>query len=208
MPDPLGSIEYTWPFYASFVLGYFLGSIPFGWLLVKLFDSVDIRSVGSGNIGATNVLRTGKKGLALATLFLDGGKGALATLLALTFGTDMGVLAAAGCILGHCFPIWLKFRGGKGVATGLGIFIALSPVFGFLTIITWLLIAIIFRYSSLAAVICFGVSPALALYLIDQQHAELSGFMAILVIFRHFPNIRRLLNGEEEKISFSKSKKT
>ena len=114
MPDPLGSFEYTWPFYFSFILGYLIGSIPFGLLLVKFSGLGDIRSVGSGNIGATNVLRTGKKSLAIATLLLDGGKGTLATFIAIQFGPDMGVLAAAGAIIGHCFPAWLKFRGGGG----------------------------------------------------------------------------------------------
>ena len=207
MPDPLGSFEYTWPFYLSFVLGYLLGSIPFGLLLVKFSGLGDIRSVGSGNIGATNVLRTGSKTLAVITLLLDGGKGALATLIALQFGTDMGILAAAGSMLGHCFPVWLRFRGGKGVATGLGIFLAFSPSVGFSLIGIWLLVAAVFRFSSLAAIVSFATAPILAFIIIDQQHAELSVFIALIIVFRHFANIARLFKGNEDKISFSKSDK-
>ena len=167
----------------------------------------DIRSVGSGNIGATNVLRTGSKSLAAITLLLDGGKGTLATLVALQFGTDMGILAAAGSILGHCFPVWLRFRGGKGVATGLGIFLALSPSVGFSLILIWFLVAAVFRFSSLAAIVSFAAAPILAFIIIDQQHAELSVFIALIIIFRHFANIARLFKGNEDKISFSKSDK-
>ncbi len=119
MPDPLGSFAYTWPFYAAGVFGYLLGSIPFGLILTKLAGLGDIRAIGSGNIGATNVLRTGNKKLAVATLILDGAKGAVAVLIAGIYGTDIAVLAAGGAMLGHCFPVWLKFKGGKGVATGL-----------------------------------------------------------------------------------------
>ena len=144
------------------VYSYLLGSIPFGLILTKVFLKKDIRKVGSGNIGTTNVLRTGSKTLAAITLLLDGGKGALATLIALQFGTDMGILAAAGSMLGHCFPVWLKFRGGKGVATGLGIFIAFSPSVGFSLIGIWLLVAAVFRFSSLAAIVSFAAAPILA----------------------------------------------
>ena len=114
MPDPLGSFEYTWPFYFSFILGVSNRIHPL-WITVKFSGLGDMRSVGSGNIGATNVLRTGKKSLAIATLLLDSGKGTLATFIAIQFGPDMGVLAAAGAIIGHCFPAWLKFRGSRGL---------------------------------------------------------------------------------------------
>ncbi|PHQ71701.1 MAG: glycerol-3-phosphate acyltransferase, partial [Sneathiella sp.] len=117
MPDPLGDFSYTWPFFAAAVIGYLIGSIPFGLVLTKLAGLGDVRNIGSGNIGATNVLRTGNKGLALATLLLDGGKGAVVVILANIFLTqDYAVLAGGAAFLGHVFPVWLKFKGGKGVA--------------------------------------------------------------------------------------------
>ena len=208
MPDPLGSFDYTWPFYLSAILGYVVGSIPFGLLLVKLAGQGDIRSVGSGNIGATNVLRTGRKSLAVTTLLLDGGKGTLAVILGLQYGADIAIFAAGGAMLGHCFPIWLKFKGGKGVATGIGIFIGFSMFLGGIAIVIWLAVAAVFRYSSLAAIITFISAPLLAMSIIDQQHAEFFGFVGILVVVRHHQNIFRLVRGEEGKISFSKSPKT
>ena len=208
MPDPLGSFDYTWPFYLSAILGYVVGSIPFGLLLVKLAGQGDIRSVGSGNIGATNVLRTGRKSLAVTTLLLDGGKGTLAVILGLQYGADIAIFSAGGAILGHCFPIWLKFKGGKGVATGIGIFIGFSMLLGGIAIVIWLAVAAVFRYSSLAAMITFISAPVLSMSIIDQQHAEFFGFVGILVVVRHHQNILRLVRGEEGKISFSKSPKT
>ena len=208
MPDPLGSFDYTWPFYLSAILGYVVGSIPFGLLLVKLAGQGDIRSVGSGNIGATNVLRTGRKSLAVTTLLLDGGKGTLAVILGLQYGADIAIFAAGGAMLGHCFPIWLKFKGGKGVATGIGIFIGFSMFLGGIAIVIWLAVAAVFRYSSLAAIITFISAPVLSMSIIDQQHAEFFGFVGILVVVRHHQNILRLVRGEEGKISFSKSPKT
>ena len=208
MPDPLGSFDYTWPFYLSAIFGYVVGSIPFGLLLVKLAGQGDIRSVGSGNIGATNVLRTGRKSLAVTTLLLDGGKGTLAVILGLQYGADIAIFAAGGAMLGHCFPIWLKFKGGKGVATGIGIFIGFSMLLGGIAIVIWLAVAAVFRYSSLAAIITFISAPVLSMSIIDQQHAEFFGFVGILVVVRHHENILRLVRGEEGKISFSKSPKT
>ena len=206
MPDPLGGLAYTWPFYAAAALGYLLGSIPFGLLLARLGGAGDIRAVGSGNIGATNVLRTGRRGLALATLLLDGGKGAAAALLAARYGPDMAVLAAGGAALGHCFPVWLRFRGGKGVATGLGVLLALAPAVGAAACLVWLAVAALFRYASLASLAAFAAAPLLAFWLADLQRAELAGFVAALVAFRHIPNIRRLVRGEESRISLSRGK--
>src|SRR6185436_4969804 len=134
---------------AAAILGYLLGSIPFGLLLTKMAGLGDIRAIGSGNIGATNVLRTGRKDLALATLLLDGGKGAVAVLIARLFAEDLTVIAGAAAILGHLFPVWLKFKGGKGVATTLGTLIAINWMVGIGACIVWFVMAVLFRYSSL-----------------------------------------------------------
>ena len=200
MPAPLGDFSYTWPFLAAAVFGYLLGSIPFGLLLTRLAGLGDIRQIGSGNIGATNVLRTGRKALAALTLLLDVGKGAAAVLLAGRMGPDMAVLAGAGAVVGHLFPIWLRFRGGKGVATGLGVLLAAAWPAGLATCATWLVIALLFRYSSLAALASFLLAPLYAWQLADPQQAQLAGFIALLVWLRHLANIRRLLRGEEAKI--------
>lgn len=200
MPDPLGDLSYTWPFLAAIVLGYLLGSIPFGLVLTRLAGLGDIRAIGSGNIGATNVLRTGNKALAALTLLLDGGKGAAAVLIGASFGPDIAVLAGGGAFVGHLFPVWLKFAGGKGVATCLGVLLASAWPVGLLACLTWLVVAAIFRFSSLAALIAVAASPAYAWWLADPQRAELAGFMAILVFIRHHANIRRLMKGDEPKI--------
>src|SRR5688572_12052069 len=157
MPDPFFWTRILPFLAAAFAFGYLLGSIPFGVVLTKLAGLGDIRQIGSGNIGATNVLRTGRKGLALATLLLDGGKGAAAALLfkALS-GADAGMIAGFAAVLGHNFPVWLKFKGGKGVATSLGVLIAVAWPVGFLACITWVATASAFRYSSLAALIAFA----------------------------------------------------
>ncbi|MDP6405580.1 MAG: glycerol-3-phosphate acyltransferase, partial [Alphaproteobacteria bacterium] len=137
MPDPI-SWSYAAPYYAAALgLGYLLGAIPFGLVLTRLAGLGDIRAIGSGNIGATNVLRTGNKALALATLLLDGGKGAAAVLLGTLYGPDIAVLAGTGAFLGHLFPVWLKFKGGKGVATALGILLAIAWPVGILACLTW-----------------------------------------------------------------------
>jgi glycerol-3-phosphate acyltransferase PlsY len=210
MPDPLGSIAYTWPFIAAAVVGYLLGSIPFGLLLTRAAGLGDIRRIGSGNIGATNVLRTGNKALALATLLLDGAKGAAAVLLAGRFGPDMAVLAGAGAMLGHVFPVWLGFRGGKGVATALGVLLAIAPAVGVLAALTWLATAFLLRYSSLAALAAIAAAPLYSWllssvpvagrYLSDPQRTELALFVLVLVVVRHIPNIRRLIAGKEPRI--------
>ncbi len=204
MPDPLGSLAYTWWFYAAAILGYLLGSVPFGLILSRLAGLGDIRKIGSGNIGATNVLRTGRYGIALATLLLDGGKGALAAVLANRYGTDMAVLAAGGCIVGHCFPLWLKFRGGKGVATGLGILLVLVPTVGALACLVWIVSILLFRYSSLAALLAVIVAPIASYWLATPQMVEVAGFIAILVTLRHYRNIVRLVKGEEDRVSLSR----
>ncbi|MBM3490443.1 MAG: glycerol-3-phosphate 1-O-acyltransferase PlsY [Alphaproteobacteria bacterium] len=207
MVSPLGDLGYTWPFLAAVVLGYLLGSVPFGVLLTRAAGLGDIRRVGSGNIGATNVLRTGRKGLALATLLLDGGKGAAAVLLAGQFGQDIAVLAGGGAFLGHLFPPWLRFRGGKGVATFLGVLLALVPLAGLLACSTWLLAAVFARYSSLAALAAAVAAPVYVWWLGDWQRMELTIAMAVLVFIRHRLNIRRLISGDETKISLGRGSK-
>ena len=203
MPDPMGDLTYTWPFIAAVVVGYLLGSVPFGLVLTKIGGFGDIRQIGSGNIGATNVLRTGSKGLAALTLLLDGGKGAAAFWIAGTLGPDMAVLAAGGAFLGHLFPVWLKFRGGKGVATALGILIAASWQAGVLACLTWLAVAAVFRFASLAALVALAVAPLYVWNFADLQRTELAVMLAILIFIRHHANIRRLIKGEESKIKLN-----
>jgi glycerol-3-phosphate acyltransferase PlsY len=200
MPDPLGEFAYTWPFYVAAVAGYLLGSIPFGLVLTRLAGFGDIRKLGSGNIGATNVLRTGSKPLAAATLLLDGGKGAAAVLIGGAFGPDVAFLAGLGAFIGHLFPVWLRFRGGKGVATFLGVMLGIAWPVGLLACLTWLAMAALLRYSSLAALIAAAATPAYALWLADWQRMELAAICAVLIFVRHHANIRRLIKGEEPKI--------
>lgn len=202
MVSPLGDLGYIWPFHAAALLGYLLGSIPFGLLLTRFAGAGDIRRLGSGNIGATNVLRTGRKGLALATLLLDGGKGAMAVLLAARFGQDMAIIAGGAALVGHVFPLWLRFRGGKGVATFLGALLALAPLAGALVCLTWLLAAALWRYSSLAALLSTALSPFYVWWLADWQRMELTAAMTLLIFLKHLPNIQRLIAGSEGKISF------
>lgn len=204
MPDLLGPIAYTWPLYAGFLLAYLLGSIPFGLVLTRIAGLGDIRAIGSHNIGATNVLRTGRKGLAAATLLLDGGKGILAVAVGWQFGTDMALLAAIGAVLGHCFPVWLKFKGGKGVATAIGVWLALVPNVGVVACALWLLIAFVFRYSSAAALVALTVAPLLAWHLEGSNFGIAGGVIAAIIWLRHAQNIGRLLAGRETKISFRK----
>lgn len=205
MPDPI-SWEFAWPYLAAALAGgYLLGSIPFGLLLTRMAGLGDVRQIGSGNIGATNVLRTGRKGLAAATLLLDGGKGAAAVLIAQTWGPDMALTAAFGAVVGHLFPVWLRFKGGKGVATTLGVLLALSPALGSLCCLAWLVVAFLFRYSSLAALASIAAAPLLSWLLLgDLQMVQLTAVLAALVWLRHHENIRRLLKGEESKIGGKK----
>ena len=201
MPDPLGDFSFTWPLYAAFLAAYLLGSIPFGVLLTRLAGAGDLRQVGSGNIGATNVLRTGRRGLAALTLLLDAAKGAAAVAIAdHWFGPSMAVFAALGVVVGHIAPVWLRFRGGKGVATAFGVLFVFAWPVGVASALVWLGTAALFRYSSLAAILAVGSSPAWAWALVGVDEAEVAGLIAIAVIARHAGNIRRLLKGEESRI--------
>jgi acyl phosphate:glycerol-3-phosphate acyltransferase len=206
MPDPI-SWEFAWPYMVAALLGgYLLGSIPFGLVLTRLAGLGDVRQIGSGNIGATNVLRTGRKGLAAGTLLLDGGKGAVAVLIAQQLGDpDTALVAALGAVLGHLFPAWLGFKGGKGVATTLGVLLALSPALGSLCCLAWLVVAFLFRYSSLAALMSLAAAPLLSWFLLgDLQMVQMTALLAALVWMRHHQNIRRLLAGQEPKIGAKK----
>jgi len=180
--------------------GYFIGSVPFGFVLTRLAGLGDIRKIGSGNIGATNVLRTGNKFLALLTLTLDIGKGAFAVLIFEYIYPGLGIFAGGGAFLGHLYSIFIKFTGGKGVATFVGIIIALSPMAGLACIATWLLSVLIFRISSLSALIAALLSPLYGYYFSDLNLAILSCILCILILLKHKNNIKRLLNGTEPKI--------
>ncbi len=189
----------------AILLGYLLGSIPFGLVLTRLAGLGDIRNVGSGNIGATNVLRTGNKPLALATLLLDGGKGAAAALIATAVAPELAPLAALAAVLGHLFPVWLKFKGGKGVATTLGAYFALAWPVGLAAGLTWLAVSLTLRISSLSGIVCIGLAPVYAWFLAGPDIATVAGIIAVLVIYRHKTNIQRLLRGEEPRIGKKKS---
>ncbi|WP_375691918.1 glycerol-3-phosphate 1-O-acyltransferase PlsY [Pseudooceanicola sp. LIPI14-2-Ac024] len=183
------------------VIGYLLGSIPFGILLTRMLGLGDLRKVGSGNIGATNVLRTGNKKAAAATLLLDGIKGAVAVLLARAFaGEDAAQVAGLMAFVGHCFPVWLSFKGGKGVATFLGVLLALVWPVGLACCGTWLLMAFWQRISSLAALTAAASSSIWAVVLTDGQSFVLCVLLTILIFIRHAENIRRLRAGTEPKI--------
>ena len=181
--------------------GYFFGSVPFGLLLTRFAGEGDIRKIGSGNIGATNVLRTGHKSLAAATLILDAGKGAFCVYIIGLYLPDIYLgIAGASAVVGHCYPIWLKFSGGKGVATGLGIIAMLSPISGFLFIVTWIIIAFLFKYSSLSALLAFFVSSVTS-FIVERSDISLAIlFVTLITFFRHKENIKRLVSGTESKI--------
>ncbi|MDO5658925.1 MAG: glycerol-3-phosphate 1-O-acyltransferase PlsY [Paracoccus sp. (in: a-proteobacteria)] len=183
------------------VFGYLLGSVPFGLVIARALGLGDLRKIGSGNIGATNVLRTGNKGAALATLLLDSGKGAIAVLLARHFGGETAaVLAGGAAFLGHCFPIWLRFQGGKGVATFLGTVIALYWPLGLAACAIWALTAALTRISSLSALMAAGLSAPLAWAMGRSDLVWVCLFMAALIFLRHRANIQRLLAGTEPRI--------
>jgi glycerol-3-phosphate acyltransferase PlsY len=186
------------------IIGYLLGSIPFGLLLTRLGGHGDIRAIGSGNIGATNVLRTGSKALAACTLALDIGKGFAAVLIGALAEPGAALVAGGAVVLGHMFPVWLNFRGGKAVATALGVLIALAWPIAILAALLWLATAAIFHYSSLAALVAAAASIIVAAIMLEPARAVLIALIALLVILRHHENIRRLIAGTESPISFSK----
>ena len=185
-----------------FLLGYLLGSIPFGLILTRLVGLGDIRAIGSGNIGATNVLRTGRKGLAAATLILDTLKGTAAVLIGWRYGSETGALAAGfAAYVGHCFPIWLKLKGGKGVATFLGVLLGLHWPTMVLSALAWLATAAATRYSSLSALVASLAAPIVLLLFGEYTIAGVAALMTVIIWMRHYANIVRLLAGQESKIS-------
>jgi glycerol-3-phosphate acyltransferase PlsY len=196
----IGSVTLTSALEAL-LLGYVLGSIPFGLFFAFASGAGDVRKIGSGNIGATNVLRTGKKWAAAATLLCDGLKGVAAVLIARSFlATGCEIFAALAAVLGHVFPVWLGFKGGKGVATFLGVAFALSWLAGLLVAGTWLLAAAVWRISSLSALVAIALSPVYFSLVGHRDYAPLALLLAALIVFMHRENIRRLLAGKEPRI--------
>jgi glycerol-3-phosphate acyltransferase PlsY len=199
MPLP---IETALPYAAALLIGYLLGSIPFGLILTRCAGKPDIRSIGSGNIGATNVLRTGSKPLAAATLIGDTLKGTAAVLLArILFGPDAALAAAAGALIGHMFPVWLSFKGGKGVATYIGLLIGLAWPAAVVFCLIWLAVAALTRYSSLAGLTAGAAMPPVLWLLGDERTALLFVLLTAMVWIRHRANIARLLKGTEAKLA-------
>lgn len=185
----------------AFVIGYLLGSIPFGLVLTRLAGTQDLRSIGSGNIGATNVLRTGRKGLAAATLLLDALKGTAAVVIALRIGgLDAALLAGLGAFLGHLFPVWLKFRGGKGVAVYIGILLGLIPAGALVFCLLWLATAFTTRYSSLSALVAAFVTPLFLWWFSEPKLTSLFVVLTLLLFYMHRENIKRLQSGKEGRI--------
>ncbi len=195
-----------WPLLGALIGGYLAGAVPFGLLLSKAKGFGDIRKMGSGSIGATNVLRTGHKGRAAATLVLDGGKGALAVVLAAAWGEDTALLAGAGAVIGHVFPVWLRFRGGKGVATSMGVLLAISWPTGLAVAGTWLAVAVVGRVASRASICAMALAPVFAWWLADTGLAGLALALGVLVVVAHRTNIRRLRSGEEPRITLGRGR--
>jgi len=193
--------SHFWSYAAVLIFGYLLGSIPFGLILTRLAGTQDIRSIGSGNIGATNVLRTGRKGLAAATLLCDMLKGTLAVLIVRNvYGQELALFAAAGAFFGHLFPVWLKFKGGKGVATYIGVLFGLAWPAGIAMCLIWLATAALTRYSSLAALVASFLTPGVLLALGQQPEAVLFALLTAMLWIMHRANIARLIAGTEGRI--------
>lgn len=200
MPD-LSSWQTALPhLIMALAFGYLLGSVPFGLIFSRMAGLGDIRSIGSGSIGATNVLRSGKKGVAAATLIADFLKGAIPVLIAAKYGIDFALMAGLGAFLGHCLPVWLKFKGGKGVATYIGILAALSLKTVLVFAVVWLSTAAITRYSSLSSMLASASIPVALFWMGDIQSAELFTILTVLVWIFHHANIKRLLAGSESRI--------
>ena len=189
---------------AAAVIGYLLGSIPWGLVLSRLAGHGDIRRIGSGNIGATNVLRSGSKGLAALTLLLDMAKGMLAVAIGQRWSPAAAMSAGGAAVIGHMFPFWLGFRGGKGVATALGVVTVLAWPVALAAALVWLAVALLSRYSSLAALVAVAVAAGLAAAITERRLAVVVTGIAVLVVLRHHANIRRLFAGSESRISFKK----
>ena len=203
--------------------GYLLGSVPYGLVLTRLAGLGDIRKIGSGNIGATNVLRTGRKDLALLTVLCDASKAGVAALLAMNLVPEsdmffmgiptqtnlvMALCAGVAAIIGHNFPVWLKFKGGKGVASTFGFILAINPMLALMALATWLVFAFTFKYSSLSAIAAAVLTPLYAYFYAGEIESFFFTAIALLVLVRHHANIKRLIKGEESKISFSKKKES
>ena len=196
---------FSTPILYALIGGYLLGSIPFGLLIARATGQGDIRKIGSGNIGATNVLRTGRKDIAFITLLLDAGKAGIATLLFNHFfGAPIGFFAGAAALIGHCFPIWLKFKGGKGVATFFGALLATAWPIGLIAGAIWLACAFITRISSLSALAAAGSVPLIAFMMGYTHVAMMVAVMAIIIYIRHVENIGRILKGTESRIGSKK----
>lgn len=196
------------PVIFSLLFGYLLGSVPFGLVITRLAGLGDIRKIGSGNIGATNVLRTGRKDLAFLTLVFDLGKAGLAAFLCeyLFKSENMGLIAGFMAVIGHNYPIWLRFKGGKGVAATLGMMLVVTPFVGVMACLTWLIMAVLFRYSSLSALTALCLAPIYAFIWGTPEAVVCFAVLALLSCFRHRSNIQRLIHGEETKINLKRKK--
>lgn len=192
----------------SIIAGYLFGSIPFGLVLTRMAGLGDIRKIGSGNIGATNVLRTGRKDLALATLILDIGKAGFVALFCqwVFHSPELGLLAGFFGVIGHNYPIWLQFKGGKGVASTLGMMLATSPVVGIMALLIWFFMALTFKYSSLSALTALALAPIFGFLWSGWMYGVCYALLAVLSFYRHRENINRLLQGTESKINLKKKK--